>query len=117
MELSEQLAYDLLTKFVQTYLECDRISFGKLTGLPIVQPKCNVDGTPLLLVNGKSEKWIFFDYKHLKYDYDYSWKCVLEKCLGQRISWFDSYPTLGKSTYMPSTIEELMIRLELDSND
>ena len=114
MELSEQLAYDLLTKFVQTYLECDKIRFGKLTGLPIVQPKHIVDGTPLLLVNGKSDKWIFFDCKHSKYD---SWKSILEKCLGQRISWFDSYPALGKSTYMPSTIEELMIRLELDSNE
>ena len=98
-KMSEELAYKIMKWWVRTYLDCKDLKVGNF-GWVIVEPNAIIDGTPVLLVDGKAP------------DFAPHWVSLLQYCIGKRVSWFDSYQE-GKSAKMPDTIEELMIQYDL----
>lgn len=116
MEITEDLAHSLLLRFVKSYLECDDIMIGKITGLPIVLPNQNIRskcsreiGTPLLLINDSASS---LESSGIKKEDLFYWTKVLILCLGNKISWYDTW-SFGKSKHMSNTIEQLIIELDL----
>lgn len=116
MEISNDLAYQLLKKFVQLHLNCSDLSIGTITNLPIVKPNDKlrseygkIIGTPLLLINKSTYS---LDFLRKKTNDESYWINVLKLCLGNRISWYDSFE-FGKTAMMPKTIEELQIMCDL----